>query len=41
VKPSGSGILFVGKFLSIVLIPMLVIGLFTYSISSCFSSGKL
>ena len=34
-KPSGPGLLFVGKFFITVLISMLVMGLLRFSISSC------
>ena len=40
-KPSGLGLLFVGRFLIMVLISVLVMGLLRFSISSWFSFGKL
>ena len=40
-KPSGHGLLFAGRFLITVSIPMLGIGLLRFSISSWFSFGKL
>ena len=40
-KPSGPGLLFVGRFLSTVSISVLVIGLLRFSVSSWFSFGKL
>ena len=41
VKPSGPGILFLGRFLITVSIFVLVIGLLSFSLSSWFSFGKL
>ena len=41
IMASGPGLLFVGRFLIIVLISMLVMGLLRFSISSWFSFGKL
>ena len=40
-KPSGPGLLFVGRFLITVSISLLVIGLFIFSNSSWFSLGNL
>ena len=40
-KPFGPGVLFVGRFLIIVLISMLVMGLLRFSISSWFNFGRL
>ena len=39
-KPSGPGLLFVGRFLITVLISVLVMGLLRFSVSSWFSFGK-
>ena len=41
VKPSGPGLLFAARFLIIVSISLLVIGLFIFSISSWFSLERL
>ena len=38
-KPSGPGLLFVGRFLTTVSVSVLVIGLFIFSVSSWFSLG--
>ena len=40
-KPSGPGLLFVGRFLITVSISVLVVGLLRFYISSWFSFGKL
>ena len=40
-KPSGPGLLFVGRFMITVSISVLVMGLFRFSISSWFCFGKL
>ena len=40
-KPSGPGLLFVGRFLITVSISVLVIGVFIFSVPSWFSLGRL
>ena len=41
VKPSGPGLLFVGRFLITISISVILMGLLRFSLSSCFSFGKL